>query len=111
MSTYQQQHYLYQCDPHMAQALKSHKEKAYESLKTAVNRKVRVHTAENQSLEGTIVGVDMKFLYICVETDLRGFYPGYFPPSYGYPYPPFNPYYNRILPLALFDLLAVGLLF
>lgn len=113
MNTYpSQQQMLFQCDHHMAHSMKKHKENAHAALKKAMKHKVRVETLDDEVFEGVIINVDAKYVYIQIEQEgSRGFYPGY-----PYPRPPFapyphNPFYsNVILPLALFDLLAVSLL-
>lgn len=104
MSNYPGHQVVYQCDHHLAHSMKQHKDKAHHSLKDMVNRKVRIQTVDDEVYEGTVMKVDFKFLYLNVEIgETRGFYPGF--------YPPYNPYYSSvILPLALFDLLAVSLL-
>ncbi|RAR45776.1 hypothetical protein [Paenibacillus sp. MDMC362] len=103
---------LFQCDHQMAHSMKKHKEHAHAALKKAVNRKVRVQTLDDEVFEGVIINLDAKNVYIQIEQGDRGFYPGPYPrPRPPFPPYPYNPYYsNVILPLALFDLLAVSLL-
>ncbi|MEK3735458.1 MULTISPECIES: hypothetical protein [Paenibacillus] len=117
MSTYPGQQLLFQCDHQLVNSMKKHKEHAYQSLQKALHHKVRVHTMDDEIVEGVIINVDAKNVYIHIEHDPRGLYPygprprPPYPPYGGYPPYPANPYYsNVILPLALFNLLAVSLL-
>ncbi|ANA82127.1 hypothetical protein PVOR_14054 [Paenibacillus vortex V453] len=96
-----QQQMLFQCDHQLVHSMKKHRENAHAAMKNVMNRKVRVHTMDDEAFEGTVINVDAKNVYILVEQGNRGFYPGY---------PPFGPNPNVILPLALFNLLAVSLL-
>jgi hypothetical protein len=83
-----------------------------------VNQAVRVELLNGQSHEGRIAHVDDRFLYLQITQPNpqvnRGYgYPGYGYPGYpGYPYQPapYPNYNNFIMPLALFDLLALTLL-
>ncbi|NMO97013.1 hypothetical protein [Paenibacillus lemnae] len=107
MSAYPSHQVVYQCDQHMAHTMKEQKAKMQQALQPAINRKVRVHTMDDEVLEGVILGYDKNFIYLSMEqTSPRAFfpYPGYYPPR-----PPFYPS-NVILPLALFDLLTLTLL-
>lgn len=105
MTTYSTHQVVYQCDQHTANSLMQHKEKVHHTCKNAVNRKVRIQTVDNEMIEGIIVGVDAKFVYLNIDNGgSRGFYPGFPPPR-----PPY-PVYNPILPLALFNLLTISLL-
>lgn len=105
MSTYPNHQVVYQCDQHTSNSMMQHKEKVHHTLKNAMNRKVRVQTVDNEVVEGIVIGVDVKFVYLSIEpANNRGFYPGFPPPR-----PPY-PGYNPILPLALFNLLTISLL-
>ncbi|GAB6930057.1 hypothetical protein JCM10914A_40400 [Paenibacillus sp. JCM 10914] len=104
MTTYSnQQQILFQCDHQIAHHMKKHRENAHAALKNAMNRKVRIQTIDDEVVEGVIFNIDAKNVYILVEQANRGFYPGF--PPYGY-----GPNPNVVLPLALFNLLAVSLL-
>ncbi|WP_054958562.1 hypothetical protein [Paenibacillus dakarensis] len=108
MSTYPTHQVVYQCDSHFASCMQQHKEKVHHALKNAMHCRVRVHTADNEVIEGTVVGMDGRNVYLNLDSsDMRGFYPGFPPPR---PRPPFFPGYNPILPLALFNLLTISLL-
>lgn len=111
MTNYPGHQVVYQCDHQLAKSMKQHKDKTHHALKDMVNRKVRIQTVDDEVYEGTIMKVDFKFLYLNIEIgESRGFFPGFYPPRPPF-YPPFNPFYsNVVLPLALFDLLAISLL-
>lgn len=117
MSTYntgQQQNVIYQADPAVIRHLHGVRDSLHHSCKPYLNHKVKVQTLDGQMHEGIIAGVDNKHLYLNVsanEAMQRGYYN---------PYQPYNPYpgsypgaaYNSnvILPLVLFELLAISLL-
>ncbi|MNN64110.1 hypothetical protein D3C81_1795360 [compost metagenome] len=77
-----------------------------------------MQTIDGLMHEGTIAGLDSKHLYLTVTVTtemVRGYYnpyynpyPGHYPgPGYPYPVPVNN---NVILPLVLFELLAISLI-
>jgi len=123
MSTYNpgQQSVIYQADPEVIQHMHGVRETLHQSCKPYMNHNVKVQTMDGQMHEGMISGLDNKHLYLTVTVTQemsRGFYnpyykpyptyyPGYHP---GYPYGYGYGYNNVILPLALFDLLAVALI-
>ncbi|MFC7682141.1 hypothetical protein [Paenibacillus sp. GCM10028914] len=116
MTTYPSHQVVYECDQHIANSMLKHKENVHHTMKNAMNRKVRVQTVDHEVIEGIVVGVDTKYVYLNIDPgSTRGFYPGYPPPRPpfhpGYP-PPRPPYpgFNPILPLALFNLLTISLL-
>ncbi|ASA22355.1 hypothetical protein [Paenibacillus donghaensis] len=121
MSTYntgQQQNVIYQADPAVIRHLHGVRESLHHSCKPYLNHKVRVQTLEGQVHEGMIAGVDNKHLFLTVtvtEEMQRGYYNPYYKP-YPTPYPggpyPGYPYpaSNVILPLVLFELLAISLI-
>jgi len=113
MSTYNpgQQSVIYQADPAVVQHLHGVREKLHHSCKSHMNHKVQVQTIDGQVHEGTIAGIDNKHLYLTVTVETtRGYYNPY-SPYQGYPYPGYAPYPgNAILPLVLFELLAISLL-
>lgn len=105
---------LYEADASVMQAVHQCRERIGHICRQHMNRRVRVRTASGQTVEGVIVGVDELFLYL----DTSGMQPMMmrqpfaqpWPPYYA-PYPPYyNPYSSAILPLALFDLLAIALI-
>lgn len=120
MSTYpsgQQAMLIYQADPAVVQHLHGVRESLHHSCKPYMNHKVKVQTIDGHSHEGTIAGLDNKHLYltVTVTADMaRGYYNPYYKPyplpypGYGYPYPGYNS--NVILPLVLFELLAISLI-
>ncbi|KGE17630.1 hypothetical protein [Paenibacillus wynnii] len=120
-----QQSVIYQADPAVIQHLHGVKESLHQSCKPYMNHNVKVQTLDGQMHEGVISGLDNKHLYLSVtvtQETARGFYnpyykpyPGYYPGQYpgyypGYQYPGYGYYNNVILPLALFDLLAIALI-
>lgn len=82
---------LFQCDHQLVHSMKKHRESAHSAMKNVVNRKVRVHTMDDEAIEGIVINVDAKNVYILVEQGNRGFYPGY---------PPFVPYDHVSLGVA-----------
>ncbi|WP_054941117.1 hypothetical protein [Paenibacillus ihuae] len=117
MSTYntgQPSTVIYQADPAVVQHLHGVRESLHHSCKPYLNHKVKVQTIDGMMHEGIIAGMDSKHMYlmVTVTTDqARGFYNPYYKPypGLGYPYPgPINN--NVILPLVLFELLAISLI-
>jgi hypothetical protein len=127
MSTYntgQEQNVIYQADPAVIRHLHGVRDSLHQSCKPYLNHKVNVQTLDGLVHEGTIAGVDNKHLYLNVAVNgqmPRGYYNPYQPyhpgpgPGHGhgpypgpYPGPPYNN--NVILPLVLFELLAISLL-
>lgn len=114
MSTYnteQQQNVIYQADPAVVRHLHGLRDSLHQSCKPHLNRMVKVQTLDGLVHEGTIAGVDSKHFYLNVSANSqmqRGFYNPYQPYPTPYPYPAYNN--NVILPLVLFELLAISLL-
>jgi hypothetical protein len=125
MSTFntgQQQNVIYQADPAVIRHLHGVRDSLHQSCKPYLNHKVNVQTIDGFVHEGVIAGVDNKHLYLNVAANgqmPRGFYnphqsyhphPGPGPGPYPGPYP--GPPYNNnvILPLVLFELLAISLI-
>ncbi|MBW4081342.1 hypothetical protein [Paenibacillus sp. S150] len=105
---------IYQADPAVVQQLHGVRESLHLSCKPYLNHKVNVQTIDGQIHEGTLAGMDNKHLYLMIPaaTELgRGYYNPYYNPypGPGYPYP--GPVHNNvILPLVLFELLAISLI-
>jgi hypothetical protein len=120
MSTYnagQTATVIYQADPAVVQHLHGVRESLHHSCKPYLNHKVKVQTLDGMTHEGTIAGMDSKNMYLMVTVTMdtpRGFYNPYYKPypGLGYPYPPYpGPVNNNvILPLVLFELLAISLI-
>lgn len=124
MSTFntgQQQNVIYQADPAVIRHLHGVRDSLHQSCKPYLNHKVNVQTIDGFVHEGVIAGVDNKHLYLNVAANgqmPRGFTtlisliiligPGTWPISGPYPGPPYNN--NVILPLVLFELLAISLI-
>ncbi|WP_151735166.1 hypothetical protein [Paenibacillus tengchongensis] len=105
---------IYQADPDAARHYHHVRNTLHQTCKPYLNHKVKVQTHDGNTHEGILAGMDSKnvYLFITVSTDqVRGFYNPYYKP---YPYPPY-PYPgpvsgNAILPLVLYELLAISLL-
>lgn len=93
---------IYQCDANVHQTLKSVKDHLHQLCANHANRLVKVELMDGDVFEGHIVHCDRGLLFICLSNEgaQRAFFPG--GPN------PF--YYNNVLPLVLFDLLAITLL-
>lgn len=109
---------MYQCEHQVADYLKKHKQHAKHACKQLVNHKVKVLTIDGESIEGIVMNVDDHYVFLQIEDQRaqRGFFPGgggFGPgghgpgPGWGSGHGP-NP--NVILPLALFNLLTISLL-
>ncbi|ETT33969.1 MULTISPECIES: hypothetical protein [unclassified Paenibacillus] len=118
-SSGQQTSVIYQADPAVVQHLNGVRDSLHQSCKPYLNHKVQVQTLDGQMHEGTIAGMDSKHMYLAVTiaTDMgRGYYNPYYKPYPGPGYPgPGYPYpgtvnSNVIMPLVLFELLAISLL-
>ncbi|RAP73407.1 hypothetical protein [Paenibacillus montanisoli] len=92
---------IYQCDSKVHHTMKSVKDHLHHLCATHANRLVKVETCDGDVFEGHIVYCDRGMLYICLSNEgcNRAFFPNY--PSY---------YNNFVLPLVLFNLLAISLL-
>jgi len=94
---------IYQCDANDHRALRSVGEKLHRLCSQHANRLAKIETMDGDVFEGHILHCDRGILYVCLSNEgyARGFFPA----------PPFpNPYYNNVLPLVLFNLLAISLL-
>ncbi|GAA3409314.1 acetyl-CoA acetyltransferase [Paenibacillus hodogayensis] len=93
------QQVVYQAEPTYVQAAKSAKEKLHGIVHHHMNRPVRVQTIDGQVHQGYITHVDDDYLYLRVPTqvsqDQRAF----------------GAYNNVILPLVLYQLLVISLLY
>jgi hypothetical protein len=94
---------IYEAKPDCQKVVKQAKEEAYQACSQYVNRYVRLQRMSGDSFEGYIVHVDPEFVYLQVpqQQPARGFFNPYYPNYY---------YNNTVLPLVLFDLLAITLL-
>ncbi|MFC5468250.1 hypothetical protein ACFPPD_05920 [Cohnella suwonensis] len=94
---------IYQCDSKLHQTLKSARENLHQLCARHARKLVKVETMDGDVYEGHIVHWDRGVVYLCLSNEgyARAFFPG----------PP-NPYlYNNfVLPLVLFNLLAITLL-
>ncbi|SIR61037.1 MULTISPECIES: hypothetical protein [unclassified Paenibacillus] len=92
---------FYKCEPHVDHTLRSVKSHLHQLCSQHANRLVKVETIDGDVFEGYIVHCHKSILCIRLSNEgcSRAFLPG-----------PVNPYNNVILPLVLFDLLAITLL-
>jgi hypothetical protein len=97
---------IYQADHAMLQSMNQGREKLHGACRNHMHKLVCIRTTTGDMHEGVIVGFDDHFLYLDVSQGHMGmrFYPG---PVIQ----PYNPYYSsQILPLVLFNLLAISLI-
>lgn len=96
---------IYEMDANALEMLSKCKEKIHHVCSQHMHKPVRVQTVHGQYHDGIIVHIDSYYIYLQM---LPGHSRAILPGSYGYPF--YNPYSNVILPLVLFDLLAITLL-
>jgi len=94
---------IYQCDSRVHQTLKTVKDHLHQLCAGHANRLVKVETTDGDVFEGHILHCDRGILYLGLSNEGydRAFFPGPFFPS---------PYFNNVLPLVLFNLLAISLI-
>lgn len=100
---------IYEADHAIYETVKHCRERIHQICRAHMHRRVLVRTVQGQCYEGTIVGFDDLYLYLDRATpgEMRPPYPVVYPV-----YPPFfNPYSASILPLVLFNLLTISLLY
>ena len=97
---------IYQADPHVSHALKECREKLHHICRQHLHRQVQVQMDNGQIFTGVIAGFDDYYLYLDVSGSGNMRFPVYFPP-----YPGYSPYGASILPLVLFNLLTISLLY
>lgn len=97
-----QQQVIYQADPYMAGALQSMREGVHNTSLQYMNKPVRVQTMDGHVYEGTIVNADTSHLYLSVSPH-DAMQRGWFYDQYVYN--------NVILPLVLYELLVITLLY
>lgn len=92
---------IYQADSNTAQTLQKARNQVYQASRPYIQRPVRVQTLDGTTYEGMIVNLDQTHLYLSIpqpDMENRAFYP--------------QPYYNNvILPLVLYELLVITLLY
>ncbi len=86
---------VYQADPTWVQSIRAMKEKLHSIGSQYIGRYVRIQTIDGQQFEGTVVQVDRGLLYLNVNQ------------NFGYQ----RPYNPAILPLVLYELLVITLLY
>ncbi len=116
---YGMQQKVFQCEDHHLDSIKQFLEKAYHACMQHMNKPVLIETMNGQTIQGTIVNVDNQYVYLQPAAAGNRNYPygpgpfpfyGPYPTPYPYGLGPYNPYAQAILPLALFDLLAIALI-
>ncbi|OXM82422.1 hypothetical protein [Paenibacillus rigui] len=101
-SPYRAQHeqVLYEANPETVSTLKNVQDRVQAIGKQNMNKWVRVQTLDGHTYEGIIVQVDPGHIYLSVPVAQRGFFgPGAYV------------YNNAILPLVLYNLLVITLLY
>lgn len=96
------QQVIYQADPGIARALQSMREGVHIASQQYMNQPVRVQTMDGHVFEGTIVNVDTSHLYLSISPDDAT--------KRGWLYDQYV-YNNVILPLVLYELLVITLLY
>ncbi|WP_019536031.1 hypothetical protein [Paenibacillus ginsengihumi] len=106
---------VYQLEPEVSEAIHRCKENARQACQKHMYRHVRVQTVDHQYHDGVIVHVDDRYVYLQIAQAPNPAHYRVIPYGYPYPYPypafGYNPYYSTILPLVLFDLLTISLLY
>jgi len=92
---------VYRADPHIVNAVMSARQRIRQIGNYCMKRRVIVQTIDGHTYEGEVVNMDDRHLYLNVSHDANR---QFFNP-YGYNY-----YNNVILPLVLYELLAITLL-
>lgn len=94
---------IYQCNSNVHQTLQSVKDHLHQLCADHSNRLVKVETMDGDVFEGRIVHCDRGILHLSLSNEgyARAFFPGPPPPYY---------YNNFVLPLVLFNLLAISLI-
>ncbi|REE83940.1 hypothetical protein A8990_116119 [Paenibacillus taihuensis] len=92
---------IWQCDAKVHRTMMAVKDHLHQLCADHVHRLVKVETCDGDVFEGHIVSCHRGVLFICLSNEGcdRAFFPGG-PPVY----------YNNVLPLVLFNLLAISLL-
>lgn len=110
---------IYEANDEHVDMVKKIRETCHNLCSTHGHHPVRVQTVNGETYEGRIVHVDFYCLYLEVTPNARQFpfspyggygYGGYggYGGGYGGGY---NPYYSTVMPLVLFDLLTISLLY
>lgn len=96
------QQVIYQADANTVHTLKNIRDRAYQASRPYIQRPVRIQTIEGTTYEGTLVNLDGTHLYLSIPQ------PNDSSRALGYP----RSYYNNvILPLVLYELLVITLLY
>ena len=99
---------IYQADGRSTETMKSLRDRLQDLCNRHINQYVHVETIDGHTITGRIAGCDRGILYLAV--------PGSWTTrtAWGSPYPypfPQPGYYDVILPLVLYELLVISLLY
>lgn len=103
---------IYAVEKDVVELLHKTRERVHGLCRQYMNRPVQIETVDGEVFEGMIINVDRHYIYLqstAAATHVhmaRTPYP-YTPGTY---YPQYNPYAQQILPLVLFNLLAITLI-
>lgn len=108
----QQQQVLYQADRNTVESIRSIRDRLHNVCRRHLNQFVRVQTFDGETIIGRIVQCERGMIHLAVpgfggQRQLYGY-------PYGVPYGPYgSPYFYNdvILPLVLYELLAITLLY
>lgn len=98
----QQPQVLYRADTAIVDTLRTVKKRLCDICESCTGRHVRVQTMDGRVYDGIIRHHEDCVLYLELSS------PGY--RAFWSPIAPYNPYYNTILPLVLYELLVISLL-
>jgi hypothetical protein len=96
---------IYQADQNVKQTLLNKREQIQKAARSFTNQPVRIQTLDGHTYEGVIVNVDGRHVYLSV-TQTPVAQRQYVNPYYSSYY-----YNNVILPLVLYELLVISLLY
>lgn len=91
---------VYKANPSIVENLKKLRDEAYSVCEKHIHKYVQIQTIDGHVIQGVIVSVNSKHVYLSVPTSQQ--------PVRQFFYNPF--YYSTVIPLVLFDLLAISLM-
>lgn len=108
MDSNQAKSVIYKANPQFVEMVDKTRKRCHSVCSKHFYQPVKVETMQGRVYEGRIVNVDQYHLYLEVTqpAPMRQFFP-----PFGTPYGYASPYQSVILPLVLFDLLAITLLY
>lgn len=96
---------IFKREPQDVEFLKKCRDQAYHHCCKYLHHHVRVQTIDGEIYEGRLMGTDVNHIYLQLVPVATRQYPYYYNPYY----PGYNPY-GAVLPLVLFNLLAISLI-